>query len=297
MHPLKPLDNTLISSSANFIKEHKYKIIAAIAAIALVALAFTPPGAMLAAVIVTGIAGSLIVKGGAIVIGAAIIGIAFLFNRKSSTEKVENNSEKEKAHKELQEKNDAKYQTAVAALAKSKKEALEGQKEAERIVAEWEAEKFAKEVHSLFQGDHDSALLAERFKTERMGVMEPTPLPFTDKDLEIGFEDDYEEKVANPPNIVVIHSPVRPVPAASSLVVKSTNKIVLQNSSTPPVAKNKAEAYEEFRAALMLKAQKEAMNRKPEKIKGYDPKVNIEERFTHLTTPPKPPRVTPNSSS
>jgi hypothetical protein len=121
MHPLKPLDNTLIHSSANFIKEHKYKIIAAIAAIALVVLAFTPPGAILAAAISTGIMGALIVKGGAIAIGAAIIGISFLFSAKQ-TEANNKNHEDPK----------------VAELAKSRKKARDVIEEAQNLTAQTE---------------------------------------------------------------------------------------------------------------------------------------------------------------
>lgn len=277
MHPLKPLDNTLINSSANFIKEHKYKIIAAIVAIALVVLAFTPPGAILAAAISTGIMGALIVKGGAFAIGAAIIGISFLFQTNTPTKKEKtSNADEEKTNKALEEQKAAEYQAKLDALAKSRKDAREAINEAKKTVAEWEVEKFEKEVHTLVEEAHNRSFI-DNYRTEKDEAVEDNRPPFTDKDLEIEFEDDYEEKVKNPPKIVVIESPARPVPTSAAVkqdtrtvrpvpaapVLKQETKRVVSNTTTAAIVRipeERQKAYDAFRAQLIEDKNKSKKN-------------------------------------
>lgn len=288
MHPLKPLDNKLIRSSANFIKEHKYKIIAAIAAIVLVVFAFTPPGAILAAAISTGILGALIVKGGAFAIGATIIGISFLFQTPTKKEET-SNADEEKTNKA------AEHQAKLDALEISRKNAREAINEAEKTVVDSKVKKFEEELHTLVQEAHYRSLLnrsflTDNYRTEKDEAVEDEGPFFKDVDLEIEFEDDYQKKVKNPPKIV-------PVPAAPVLK-QETRRVVSPTTATiVRTPEERQKAYDAFRAELILKKENEAANRTPEEIKEYNPKVHIEERFSELTTPPKPPRVKPTSSS
>jgi hypothetical protein len=96
-----------LSQIGTFIKDNKWKIAAIIAGIAIIALAITPPGAILAAhVAVLGLSGSFIVTAGGIALG----GLLFAATALMFTRDIENNSiaEKKKVAAKAKAEADAK---------------------------------------------------------------------------------------------------------------------------------------------------------------------------------------------